>query len=716
MRIFYILLSLFFLNVGSFGQVSSKEKGNEREVDKKEDIELNEVIVRGSGKKALLMKSPQSIIKVDKSYIEDHFSGSLMQTLEKLPGVKAMSIGSGQSKPTIRGLGFNRLLVAENGIKHEGQQWGEDHGLEIDQFAVDEVEIIKGPASVRYGSDAIGGVIDLKNNQIPERTAEGEAILFGRSNNQSVGLSGKLQGRQKRMYYKLYLTAIDYADYAVPADSIQYYSYYIKLKDRKLRNTAGKELNGRASLGWLGDRFRSTLDLSSIYSEAGFFADAHGLEVRLSEIDHDRSSRDINLPYHSVNHLKVANTTSWWIADYQLTGKIAFQKNIRKEFAERVSHGYMPIPPHTTERSFDKNTYAAMLEVNRTWKEQHRLSWGGNMEHQDNKRDGWGFVIPDFQLTSVGVYLFDKFTLSRDFSLTGGLRFDHSHVQTASYHDWYLSPDANDIKVYKERSVELSRSFNSLVGSLGCNYNTTDWSVKAHIGKSFRTPIPKELASDGVNYHIFRYEKGNPDLNPEEAWQFDMGIDWLHGKWHVGIEPYLNYFSNYIYLNPTSDYVEGLQLYHYTQAKVLRWGGELMVDYQLSDHWEAGFTGEYLYARQRSGQKKGYTLPFSPPWTGSLSLSYKPLTAWSGDGLIAVDFTVTGDQNEIVPPEKKTAGYELVNLRIGRSFQWNKSSLKVHIQGQNLFNKKYYNHSSYYRLIDVPEPGRNISVLVGYRF
>ena len=239
-------------------------------------IELDEVVVRGDHLKNSQMKSAQSIVHIDKSYIETNFSGSLMQSLEKIPGVRAMTIGSGQSKPAIRGLGFNRMIVTENGIKHEGQQWGEDHGLEIDQFSVDEVEIVKGPGSLLYGSDAIGGVIQLRNNYIPTEKAEGNINLYGRSNNESVGVSGQVGGRINKWYYKVNATYMDYADYKVPTDSIQYYSYYIQLKDRRLRNTAGRDRNAGFTLGYLGKNFRSHLLVSNINSRSGFFANAHG--------------------------------------------------------------------------------------------------------------------------------------------------------------------------------------------------------------------------------------------------------------------------------------------------------------------------------------------------------------------------------------------------------------------------------------------------------
>lgn len=118
-----------------------------------------------------------------------------MQTLSGVPGVKAMNVGSGQSKPAIRGLGFNRMVVALDGIKHEGQQWGDEHGLEIDQFSIDRIDIVKGPAALLYGSDAIGGVINLYNNYIPTKPYQGSVSIFSRSNNESIGASARLEGK-----------------------------------------------------------------------------------------------------------------------------------------------------------------------------------------------------------------------------------------------------------------------------------------------------------------------------------------------------------------------------------------------------------------------------------------------------------------------------------------------------------------------------------------
>lgn len=677
-------------------------------------VVLQGVTVSGQRQHDFQMRSSQSTVQVTHDYLREHFSGSLMHTLEGIPGVKAMTIGSGQSKPAIRGLGYNRMVVNEDGIKHEGQQWGDDHGLEVDQFAVYRAEIVKGPAALLYGSDAIGGVLSLYTNYVPTRPLSGSVQLFGRTNNEQMGVTAKLARRRGNWYYSANATLIDYADYRVPTDSIQYYSYWIRLKDRRLRNTAGCERDGSIVVGYADYRLHTNLRISDSYLKSGFFANAHGLEVRLSDIDYDRSRRDVNLPYQWVNHLKVLSHTSWQREGLRLEANLAWQNNHREELSEPVSHGYMPRPDDALERRFVKNTLTANLGMRLALGEQHELSVGLNSEYQHNRRGGWGFIIPDFETASIGVYAMDRYVLNERLKLNAGIRLDHAHTRISSYHDWFKTPIAIGDSVYKERSADADRRFTSLTWSAGVNYTVGHWVFKANVGKSFRIPIPKELGADGVNYHIFRYERGNADLDPEQSYQFDLGIHWDNDAVCVQVDPYVNYFPNYIYLNPTAQYVEGLQLYNYTQARVLRYGVEAQATWTIDEHWETELKGEYLYAEQRSGQKKGYTLPFSTPW--SLDAGVKYSFKWHGNSFVGLNAHFVGAQHKIVPPEKPTDGHWTLNLLAGKQITMRGCKLDVALHADNLLNRRYYDHTSYYRLIDVPEPGRNVSLKVGVEF
>ena len=297
--------------------------------------------------------------------------------------------------------------------------------------------------------------------------------------------------------------------------------------------------------------------------------------------------------------------------------------------------------------------------------ERHSLNAGLNVEHQHNRRSGWGFIIPDFETTSWGGYAFDRYFLSDDLILNAGIRINRVVTRIHSYHDWYKTPVAGSDSGYRERSARLRRSFNSFTWSLGVNYSAGAWIWKANIGKSFRVPIPKELGADGVNYHIFRYEKGEAGLSPEESYQFDAGIYWHNEALDIRLDSYVNYFPNYIYLNPTSAYTEGLQTYYYTQSRVIRYGVEADIRYRFLRRLEAVVKGEYLYAEQLSGNKKGYTLPFSPPWSADVELKYTFGSGEDGEtGFISAAYRTVGNQHEIVPPEKSTAGYSILNLTL----------------------------------------------------
>lgn len=677
-------------------------------------INIDEVTVSDRALHLSRLKTSQPSVQVSRDYLQQNFSGSLMQTLSGIPGVKAMNIGSGQSKPTIRGLGFNRMVVAEDGIKHEGQQWGDDHGLEIDQFAIDRLEVIKGPAALLYGSDAIGGVINLYTNHIPSEKVSGAVQFLGQTNNEQLGASAKIGFRHKKMFCRANFTYIDYADSRVPTDSIQYYSYYIKLKDQRLRNTAGLERDGSLMLGYAGYNFHTDIRISNSYAKSGFFANAHGLEVRLSGIDYDNSRRDIDLPYQWVNHLKVLSHTSWRTNDLSIEASFAYQNNQRKECSEPVSHGYMPKPEDDTERRFSKRTYTSNIGLRLMPNDKNEICSGVNAEYQHNRRSGWGFIIPNFETASFGVYILDKYKPTEHLKMNVGLRYDHAKTDIHSYTDWYKTPTTDGDSVQMQRSSDIKLKFNNLTWSIGVSYAVSNWALKANVGKSFRIPIPKELGADGVNYHIFRYERGNAELDAETSYQFDLSTCFSNNYLTIQIEPYFNYFPNYIYLNPTSSYVEGLQLYHYTQAEVMRYGTEFQLVYKPIKCIETELKGEYLYAEQLSGDKKGYTLPFSTPPSFDVEARYN--FDWRGKCTIGLNAHFVDKQDDIVPPEKPTDGYWTLNFSASKKINIKEMVLKFALHADNMLNKCYYDHTSYYRLIEVPEAGRNFSVMVSWEF
>lgn len=657
-------------------------------------------------------ENSMSVVLIDNAFLTEKMAGSLMQTLSNLPGISSMDIGSGQSKPVIRGLGFNRVVVAENGIKHEAQEWGADHGLEIDQFTVERVEVLKGPVSLMYGANAIGGVIDLKQIMTPAKHSQGgNVLLTTQSNNNLYGGSLKYFVRNDHFYFKTHFSFSDYADYKVPTDSIEYMTYFFKLKDKRLRNSAGTEKSGGITLGYLNNGFSSHLSITDVFSKSGFFANAHGLEIRNSDIDYDHSIRDIDLPSQQVNHFKVLSNNIWVIQDYKLNVDVAFQNNYRQEFSEAVAHGYMPTPPNSLERLYNKNTWSANARFEFPKHGFNNFTAGLNTEYQQNKISGWGFILPAYQNFTGGAFVHDKIRLSDKWMINAGIRYDIGTLSTKAYTDWYKTPIGNGDSVYIQRALALKRTFGSLSWGVGATYFSKNFSAKINAGKGFRMPTAKELASNGKNYHMYRHEMGDTTLRAEESYQLDMELNWVLGKLTVEVSPFVNYFPNYIYLNPTSFYQEALQVYKHSESKVFRSGGESRFAYRFTKQLEASIDAEYVYSIQLSGAKKGFTLPFSPPFTSVMGLKYtadvKGLFQQPNFG---IDLKLVADQNNIVPPEKVTPGYQLINLTAGTGIKIGKQVFQLNAQIHNLFNTNYLDHTSFYRLILVPGQGRNVVI------
>ncbi len=679
---------------------------------------LKEVEVQGKTKKRELQESPTVSFAVSEEFLNKNRENSLMQTLSKIPGVSTISIGSGQSKPVIRGLGFNRVAVVQNGIKHEAQQWGSDHGLEIDQYGIENIQIIKGAASLLYGSDAIAGVVDIQPTKTPLKNSfNGEVNLLGESNNDLLGVSAGIQSRKDKWFYRGRLTYRDYGDYKVPTDKINYENYIFELDDNNLRNTAGKEANASFNIGYISDYIKSETFFSNVNAKNGFFANAHGLEVRSSTIDYDSSNRDIDYPFHKVNHFKITNNTSIILDNHTLHFDLGFQNNHREEHSEPSPHGYMPKPSNTKEREFNKNTYALNIRDAFSPNNQHDIVAGLNIEYQNNSIGGWGFLIPKYNRFTIGAFAYDQFEINSNLHFLAGIRYDYGLLDTKSYFDWYQSTvnnnDGSTSYVYLQRSQNKTLDFGNISASAGLSYLQKNTTYKINIGKSFRMPLSNELASDGVNYHMYRYEKGNLDLDPEESYQLDIDIDHTAELFSVGISPFINFFENYIYLNPTSNYYETLQIYEYTQSKVFRIGGEFRASSTITENLQLDVSAEYVYSNQTSGAKKDFTLPFSPPLSGLFTLNYqlKDFLFFNKPQLSA-NYKIAASQSEIVPPEEQTDGYQVLNMSLVTEMNLikNNAPVEMRIKLNNVFNTKYFDHTSFYRLIDVPEAGRNLSI------
>jgi iron complex outermembrane receptor protein len=622
-----------------------------------------------------------------------------------------MDVGQGFSKPIIRGLGFNRVAVAENGIKQEGQQWGADHGLEIDQFGVEQIEIIKGPSSLAFGSDAIGGVIQILPIQIPQKKTLIISLqtIYKSINNQKGG-SFMTKYRHNDWHFYFRFTRFTFSDYKVPTDSFFYNRYRFPIINKTLKNTAGKEQDFYLTVGIVKNQYKSNITLSNVFSKIGFFPGSHGIPSASKLLD-DGNNKNIDLPYQKVNHLKIMNNTKFFFQNSTFEINIGFQNNFRQEWSLFHTHYQNQTAPDVNpdlELEFQLNTISAELKYKYLF-EKHNIETGVSSQNQINDIAGYMFLLPKFSKTTVGTYIYDKFLPNKKLVIDAGIRFDYGIINISEYYSIYTQ---------RNKSEEFKKNFYDISWGVGLSYLiNNDLNFKTNIGKSFRMPNASELSANGVHHGSFRYEVGDSIINSEYSYQYDLGLYYENKLFLCELNAFVNYFPNFIYLSPTGSYLhpdgyeileaDAGQIYQYIQSKAFRSGGEIMLTYNPFEQLTILASAEYVYATDLS-----YPIPFTPPLNIYSSISYTFIKVGKsfGDTKFEINANFTSSQNRVARNELKTKGYSIFNFNFSTNISIFKKTINFAFQIYNIFNTKYFNHLSFYRLIELPEPGRNFQL------
>jgi iron complex outermembrane recepter protein len=670
---------------------------------------------------------------VSEEYIQDQFAGSLAITLERLPGINATEIGAGASKPIIRGLGFNRVVVAENSIKHEGQQWGADHGLEIDAFAAEEIEVIKSGGMIEYGSDAIGGIINIRNDLIPNKNSfSGKYTVMGRSVNQTLLNSIHVQGRKDRLFYKFKATISDYGDYNVPTDNIVYLTVNMPVYNNRLKNTAGNEQNFFGQVGYVADNFHSIFTASNTYTKAGFFPGSHGIPS-ISRVEDDGDRRNIDYPYQSVNHFKLTSTNRWLFERSDITFSSNFQNNRRREFSEFHTHFGSQAPPlenPDVELDFNLNTFDNQLKYSQFLSSKSKFNLGVQHQYQENKIDGYNFLLPAYTRKTLAAFASYEHQATEKLILDFGMRFDFAAIKTESFYDLNLyeflismGQTEERAQFYALRSSEIDRDFQNVNALSSLIYTPSqNWEYTLSVGTNFRVPNAIELASNGIHHGSFRHEQGDPSLSPERGIVADATMGYRNETFSVGLSPFLFYFQNYIFLMPSGTFSplpHGGQVYRYTESEAFITGVEIQLDKTWFERLNSLFIFEYLYSRQITGSNsRNYPLPFSPPVNGFLELGYQFGTIGKRlqETTLSLNSKFALEQNRTAQNERVTPGYAIYGFGLKTNFVVNSFKAEVSLQGTNLFNTRYFNHTNFYRALEIPEMGRNFQLMIKIPF
>ena len=690
--------------------------------DSIQSVSLSEVVVTESYRQYQMKKTALTVDVANKDFLRKNFTGNLMQAMANIPGVQAMDIGVGASKPMIRGMGFNRISVVENGIKQEGQQWGADHGLELDAFNAGQVTIRKGPASLLYGSDAMGGAIELAPLPLPtSNQLFGEADLLGKSVNGTLGGSLMLGIKKDAWYTWARYSEQHFGDYRIPADTIVYLTQRMPVYHRKLKNTAGFERDVSWTAGFRYGRYKSSYSVSNVFQKTGFFPGAHGIPD-ISRLQDDGSSRNIELPYSQVNHLKVSAQQSFLWDRSALIWDIGYQKNHREEWSRFHTHyDTQPVPEKDPDKelAFILNTYSSAVKLKlfgaASW--QHIAGW--DIQYQRNTISGYSFLLPAYRRFTTGAFWMTTYRPGPALSVSGGFRYDYGKIDASAYTDPYLAVylreqgyDDDFIRKYEWRSYAVHRHFGDYSGSLGVVWTPSGGHMlQVNIGHSFRLPGANELASNGVHHGTFRHEQGDAALSSERGWQLDVSYTYENGPLLVNFSPFISWFSNYIFLRPTGEWSvlpHAGQIYRYTGAEALFAGGEATVGIDFLRHFNYRVSGEYVYTYNCD---EHIPLSFSPPASlrNTLTWRYKNFSIYGEVQHIAA-------QHRVARNEDPTPGAQLLNAGISANLRMGGVLAEITLSGRNLSDTGYLNHLSFYRKVEIPEPGRNFQILIKVPF
>jgi iron complex outermembrane receptor protein len=472
-------------------------------------IENEAVTVTGVSTATSTKKIPIPVSILKRDDLLKNLSTNLIDNLARLPGVSQVSTGPAISKPFIRGLGYNRVLVVNDGIRQEGQQWGDEHGIEVDEQNVSKVEVLKGPASLMYGSDALAGVVNILSfTPAPQGRIKGNISAGYMTNNRQRNLHADIGGNHNGLLWSIYGSYKGAADYKNKYDG---YVFNSKFNEKNVGAFIGLNKNWGYSHLYV-TRFDQSLGLVE-----GERDDATGKFLKLvnnagiqdEETATEADFKTINpfVPRQRVQHTKFVVDNSFNIGKDRVVLTLGYQRNQRQEFGNVLD-------PDEKELYFDLGTFNYNLQYQFNEKKNWKTSIGINGMQQSNKNRGAEQLIPEYTLFDIGGFLFTKKTIN-NLTLSGGIRFDNRSV------------DSKGLMVgLDEKFQAFQTSFSNFSGSAGlawqANKNIT---FKFNVARGFRAPSIPELASNRAHEGTNRFEYGEQNLKSETSLQTDAGIE-----------------------------------------------------------------------------------------------------------------------------------------------------------------------------------------------
>ena len=650
-------------------------------------IEANEVVVTGVSKATEIKRNPVPMVSVDQLYLEQNTATNIIDAVAKVPGVSILSSGPNVSKPYIRGLGYNRILTLFDGVRQEGQQWGDEHGVEMDQFLIDRIEVIKGPASLTYGSDALAGVVNLlPANTTPEGTLKGSIQTNYQTNNGLYAASGAFAGNLKSVVF------------GVRASFKEATNYQNKY-DGRVHNTGFKETDFNAYLGvnrkWgyshinfsVNDNLQEIPDGSRDSLTRKFTKQITEEDtIRPIVSDKELSSYNIDAIHQRVQHYRLFSTNQFIIKQSKLALKLGYQKSIRQEFAHpqqpEIAGLYLNMQTATYDAKFyfpEKKGWESTIGIN-------------GMYQVNDVTKGTEFVIPNYTLFDFAPFIYIKKEIKK-IDIAAGIRYDtrsfkNNSLYTTTNPTTGFDMSTTDTTGAIKQFDNYNQVFNGFSGSIGITYNITErLLIKANVARGYRAPNISEISAKGVHPGTGFQQLGDANFKPEFNLQEDIGIFFDSHHLSISAEVFNNTIDNYIFnqklqsqFGGDSIYMEAgnnYPVYKFRQTKAQLFGGEARIDIHPHPldwlHFENSIS--MVYAINKGGNEavindSNKYLPFIPPLhtNSELRAEFRKKIACFHHAYVKIGMQFYAAQNRVLlenNTETKTSGYTLFDAGFG---------------------------------------------------
>ncbi len=697
--------------------------------------ELKEVVVTATSRSTELKLSPVIITTIDADQLNQNSSTNLIDALKNVPGVNQITTGAGISKPVIRGLGYNRVISLYNGIRQEGQQWGDEHGIEIDEYSIDRIEIVKGPGSLMYGSDGIAGVLNFISPKAPPIGQIKTRIISNyQSNNQFIGTSISNAGNKGGIQWLGRL-------------SNKFAGNYQNSLDGKVYNSGFREYDANLLIGIHKNWGYSQINASSFNTilnmvegerdSLGQFIvaarDGNGAINESSASEEDLRGYKIGFPHQEVNHLRVFTNNYFILKGGSINLDLGYQNNNRKEFGDVLN-------PNDKALFFDMNTFNYHARYNLTAMKGWETTFGVGGMKQNNQNKGLEFLIPEYNLLDLGFFALSQKTIGK-LTVAGGLRFDERKIKTKE-----LILDSLEVPVsetYSSTTIKFNAfngSYHNYSGSIGLTYQITYKStIKFNASRGFRAPNISEITSNGRHEGSFRYEYGSPDLKPEINHQIDLAYFLNSDRITFEFTPFINFISDYIFSEKLTSAFGGDSIpelgdpapaFKFAQGNAILSGGEIYLNVHMRrlDWLQMENSFSFVNAMQRNQPDSTKYLPFipAPKYRFELKAYFKKAGKSLVNAYIKFGVEYNFEQEKFFSAyntETVTSSYTLLSAGIGSTLKaFNRNDfMSIYISAENLADVAYQNHLS--RLKYAPENpmsgrigvynmGRNLSVKV----